>query len=120
MVVIINLEVRRKTDVPMVFEVIDDRGVRLQPYEILKGKLLGQIDKSEVDSYADNSWDEAANSLETKAEDEVDTFFRSLSPRTFLGTRKQGQTFDGPYHRIMFDTSTADENALKLRENTAG
>lgn len=44
MVVIINLDVE-STDVPMVFEVINDRGVRLMPYEILKGKLLGEIDK---------------------------------------------------------------------------
>lgn len=41
--VLINLAVEQ-TDVPMVFEVINDRGVRLNPYEILKGKLLGQID----------------------------------------------------------------------------
>ena len=33
----------------MVFEVINDRGIRLRPYEILKGKLLGQIDKTELD-----------------------------------------------------------------------
>jgi len=33
----------------MVFEVINDRGVRLKPYEILKGKLLGQINKIEMD-----------------------------------------------------------------------
>lgn len=39
--VLINLSVEQ-TDVPMVFEVINDRGVRLKPYEILKGKLLGQ------------------------------------------------------------------------------
>ena len=37
--VLINLSVEQ-TDVPMVFEVINDRGVRLKPYEILKGKLL--------------------------------------------------------------------------------
>ncbi len=46
--VLINLAVEQ-TDVPMVFEVINDRGVRLNPYEILKGKLLGQIDKVELD-----------------------------------------------------------------------
>ena len=34
--VLINLNVE-KTEVPMVFEVINDRGVRLKPYEILKG-----------------------------------------------------------------------------------
>jgi uncharacterized protein with ParB-like and HNH nuclease domain len=46
--VLINLSVDT-THVPMVFEVINDRGVRLKPYEILKGKLLGQIDKVELD-----------------------------------------------------------------------
>ena len=46
--VLINLAVEQ-TDVPMVFEVINDRGVRLNPYEILKGKLLGQIDKIEME-----------------------------------------------------------------------
>jgi len=35
--VLINLNVEQ-TDVPMVFEVINDRGVRLKSYEILKGK----------------------------------------------------------------------------------
>ena len=38
--VLIKLNVVQ-TDVPMVFEVINDRGVKLKPYEILKGKLLG-------------------------------------------------------------------------------
>ncbi|MEZ5919421.1 MAG: DUF262 domain-containing protein, partial [Alphaproteobacteria bacterium] len=46
--VLINLSVEQ-TDVPMVFEVINDRGVKLKPFEILKGKLLGQIDKTILD-----------------------------------------------------------------------
>ena len=47
--VLFNLSVGQ-TDVPMVFEVINDRGVKLKPYEILKGKLLGQIKKEELKS----------------------------------------------------------------------
>ena len=43
--ILINLSVETQ-HVPMVFEVINDRGVKLRPYEILKGKLLGQIDKA--------------------------------------------------------------------------
>lgn len=39
--VLINLSVDTH-HVWMVFEVINDRGVRLKPHEILKGKLLGQ------------------------------------------------------------------------------
>lgn len=75
MVAIINLEVAQ-TDVPMVFEVINDRGIRLKPYEILKGKLLGEIDKAEVDHYAD-IWDSSLNEIESRAEGEVDDFFRT-------------------------------------------
>jgi hypothetical protein len=100
-VVIINLEVD-PADVPMVFEVINDRGVRLQPYEILKGKLLGQIDKSEVDEYAD-IWNEALSKLEARAADEADNFFRTYLRAHFSETRKQGQAFDGPYHRAIFE-----------------
>jgi hypothetical protein len=72
MVVIINLEVAQ-TDVPMVFEVINDRGIRLQSYEILKGKLLGTIDKAEVDRYAD-VWHKSLRELEAMSEGAVDNF----------------------------------------------
>ena len=47
--VLINLDVEQ-TDVPMIFEVINDRGVKLKPYEVLKGKLLGQIEKDELEA----------------------------------------------------------------------
>lgn len=116
MVVIINLEVAR-TDVPMVFEVINDRGVRLQPYEILKGKLLGQIDKAEVDQYAD-IWDASLHDLEARAEDEVDTFFRTYLRAHFSQTRKQGQGFDGPYHRTILDSPC--EDILHMKRNAQG
>ena len=35
----------------MVFEVINDRGVPLKPYEILKGKILSQIDITDREIY---------------------------------------------------------------------
>lgn len=61
--VLINLNVIQ-TDVPMVFEVINDRGVRLKPYEILKGKLLGQINKEELEKLKLNElWDKQINSI---------------------------------------------------------
>lgn len=111
MVVIINLEVAQ-TDVPMVFEVINDRGVRLKPYEILKGKLLGEIDKAEVDQFAD-IWDKSLKELE--AIEEVDSFFRTYLRAHFADKRKQGQDlFDGPYHREIFDPSN---NSLHLKRS---
>ena len=116
MVVIINLEVAQ-TDVPMVFEVINDRGIRLQSYEILKGKLLGEIDKDEVDEYAD-IWETSLQQLETRGDGEVDSFFRTYLRAQFSDVRKQGQVFDGPYHRTIFDPICDD--ILHLKNNAQG
>jgi len=115
MVVIINLEVDQ-TDVPMVFEVINDRGVRLQSYEILKGKLLGEIDKAEVDKYAD-IWEAALNPLEARLEGEPDDFLRTYLRAHFSKTRAEGQKFDGPYHRAIFEDMCS---SLQLTRNAQG
>ncbi|ATU08060.1 DUF262 domain-containing protein [Methanohalophilus portucalensis] len=69
--VLINLSVEQ-TNVPMIFEVINDRGVRLKPYEILKGKLLGQIDKIELDSKDYNGqWEKQVQSINEFKENEI-------------------------------------------------
>ena len=110
--VLINLAVD-STHVPMVFEVINDRGVRLKPYEILKGKLLGQIDKLELEHGGYNElWEERVRAANAYRDDEIDNFFRYWLKAKFADTRKAGQRFDGDYHREMFK---ADMNvALKL------
>lgn len=100
--VLINLSVD-STHVPMVFEVINDRGVRLKPYEILKGKLLGQIDKLELDSGNYNEiWDANVRAVNSYREDEIDNFFRYWLKSKFSDNRRSGQRFDGDYHREMF------------------
>lgn len=113
--VLINLSVD-STHVPMVFEVINDRGVRLKPYEILKGKLLGQIDKLELDSgHFNELWDEQLRAVNDFRDDEIDNFFRYWLKAKFTSSRKDGQRFDGDYHREMFKQ---DINAkLKLDHN---
>ena len=118
--VLINLTVEQ-TDVPMVFEVINDRGVRLKPFEILKGKLLGQIDKAELNDKNYNAlWENRVLALNTasKAEDETDRFFRFFLKARFANSRKEGQIFDGDYHRIIF-TSKFDDK-LSLNRNDKG
>lgn len=107
--VLINLAVEQ-TDVPMVFEVINDRGVRLNPYEILKGKLLGQIDKIELEQDDYNGlWETQTKQVNAFRENEIDNFFRAWLKAKYADTRKEGQRFDGDYHREMFAT---DMNTL--------
>jgi hypothetical protein len=115
--VLINLSVDTN-HVPMVFEVINDRGVKLKPYEILKGKLLGQIDKVELDHGNFNAlWDAQVGKVNAFREDEIDSFFRYWLKAKFADSRKGGQRFDGDYHREMFK---ADLNAtLKLDHNAS-
>ena len=44
--VLVELSIQ-KDDTPMVFEVINDRGEALKPFEILKGKMIGLLSKLE-------------------------------------------------------------------------
>jgi uncharacterized protein with ParB-like and HNH nuclease domain len=116
--VLINLAVEQ-TDVPMVFEVINDRGVRLRPYEIIKGKLLGQIDKLELDQRDYNGvWETQVQTINSYREDEIDTFFRYYLKAKYSDTRKDGTRFDGDYHREMF--SNTMRGSLRVNHNPAG
>lgn len=113
--VLINLAVD-STHVPMVFEVINDRGVRLKPYEILKGKLLGQIDKLELEGGKFNElWESQLQQVNTFREDEIDNFFRHWLKAKYADSRKSGQRFDGDYHREIFKQDI--NQALKLDHN---
>lgn len=114
-IIIINLDVSQG-DVPMVFEVINDRGMKLNPYEILKGKLLSQIDKMEVDEYND-IWEKETQDLEkVRDKDLVDYFFRVYFKAKFARNRTEGRIYDGDYHKYIF--SPEFSNKINLINNT--
>ncbi|MEM9948155.1 MAG: DUF262 domain-containing protein [Cyanobacteria bacterium P01_D01_bin.36] len=116
--VMIELAVEQ-TDVPMVFEVINDRGVKLKPFEIVKGKLLGQIDKSVLkNKHYNELWEDRIGAINSYSEDEADRFFRYYLKAKFADSKAEGQQFDGDYHRIIFTESFDDR--LKLSHNQAG
>lgn len=110
--VLINLNVEQ-TDVPMVFEVINDRGVKLKPYEIIKGKLLGQISKEELEGLGLNDlWEQQVGSINAFKEDEIDQFFTYYLKAKLADTIGEGRKYDRDYHRVIFS-----ENKLKLDHN---
>lgn len=118
--VIIQLNVEQ-TDVPMVFEVINDRGVRLKPYEILKGKLLGQIDKESLKALnLNNLWENqvnAINAFSTEFSDEVDNFFMAFLRSKFCDTVNDSRKFDRNYHRTIFSSTdlNLDHNPIEVK-----
>lgn len=116
--VLINLTVEQ-TNVPMVFEVINDRGVKLKPHEILKGKLLGLLDKIDLDKLNLNDlWDKQVNAINFEADDEIDYFFWALFRARYTETKADFiKISENNYHRAIF---TDDFNKkLNLKNNPA-
>ena len=117
-IVMVNLAVEQ-TYVPMVFGVINDRGVRLRPYEILKGKLLGQIDKRELAAKNYNGlWETQVGKVNLFGDDEIDTCLRYYLKAKFADTSNIGERFDGDYHREIFKEDLNQK--LHLEHNPAG
>lgn len=115
--VLINLNVEQ-TDVPMVFEVINDRGVKLKPYEILKGKLLGQVNKRELDHLDLNElWDQQIGHVNINYKDEIDEFFIYFLRAKFANTVGDSRKYEkNNYHRTIFEKEVNEE--WKLDHNS--
>ena len=114
--VLIDLKVGQ-TDVPMVFEVINDRGISLRSHEILKGKLLGQIPKGEVDRY-NETWEGLFAPLDATSEPgkkgSPDDFFSTYFKARFEGNRKESNAaFENDYQRAVFAPPYNDELRFK-------
>lgn len=98
--VLVNLAVEQ-TDVPMVFEVINDRGIGLMSHEILKGKLLSRIDKAEVAEFA-QIWETNVNPLDS--DDKADLFFQTFFKARLPIERRHASAFDRGYQRAIFES----------------
>ena len=100
-----------KDDTPMIFEVINDRGEALKPFEILKGKLVGALDKLDTDLYSE-MWDASVNRL-FNVEDE---FFIDYIKSRFIFKRnsKLETAINNAYHRYIFEANEiADSLAFR-------
>jgi len=88
-VMLIEISVDDSKDVAMAFEVINDRGIPLKAYEILKGKILGIIDKNEVDGYV-TKWDESMLKISSSFDEKfIDDFFSTYFRSKFADSTLQ-------------------------------
>jgi uncharacterized protein with ParB-like and HNH nuclease domain len=96
--VLVELKIE-KDDTPMVFEVINDRGVALKPFEILKGKLIGSLDKDDTDKYSE-LWE---NSM-LKLRGIEDAFFIDYLKGKFIFKKNADieKAINNEYHRYIF------------------
>ncbi len=96
-----------KDDTPMIFEVINDRGEALKPFEILKGKLVGALDKNDTEKYSD-LWDEAISCLFNMEDDFFIDYIRSRF--IFKRNSKIETAINNSYHRYIFENNEIGQN----------
>ena len=110
--VLVELSIDNQDDTAMVFEVINDRGEALKPFEILKGKLIGALNKNDTDMYSDK-WDGA---MQTVHEQE-DNFFVTYLKSRFIYSRnsEKEKQINNEYHRYIFEQHD-EANALCFRK----
>jgi len=116
---LIEVEIDKDKDVEMVFEVINDRGVPLKPYEILKGKLLSQIDINDREKYID-IWDAEIDKIEKFGESSIDEFFGTYFRSKFAKNAEQYVKLDKThYHKSIFLEEENNNISLKNNERNA-
>lgn len=116
---LIEIEIDKDKDVAMVFEVINDRGVPLKPYEILKGKILSQIDIADREKYID-IWENQIEKIERNGENEIDEFFGYYFRSKFSENAEQYNRLDRTrYHKTIFLEEFDAKIGLKNNEDNA-
>lgn len=109
--VLVELKIE-KDDTPMVFEVINDRGVALKPFEILKGKLVGALDKDDTERYS-LLWEYALDNLRSIEDD----FFIDYIKGKYIFKKSPDveKLINNQYHRYLFESNNV-ANELGFRK----
>jgi len=101
---IVEIKIEKQKNVATIFEVVNDRGLGLKPYEILKGKLIGNLPADQKEQ-ANTVWTELQNSYfnaqlrnSTESKLDLDLFFRTFFRAKFAGTEDEYEKFEGAYH----------------------
>lgn len=113
--VLVELSIDNQDDTAMVFEVINDRGEALKPFEILKGKLIGALNKNDTDSFSDK-WDESMQTVNGQE----DNFFITYLKSRFIYSRnsEKEKKINNEYHRYIFEQND-EANVLCFRKTDA-
>ena len=107
-IAIVEIKIEQQKDIAMIFEVVNDRGLQLMPYEILKGKLIGNLSERQKEE-ANTIWSNLQDSyynvrIENSSESSkisLDDFFKSYLRAKFAHSEKDYERFEGEYHYEM-------------------
>ena len=105
---IVEIKIEKQQNVAMIFEVVNDRGLGLKPYEIIKGKLIGNLSTAKKE-HANAIWtklqDDYFNAViknSTEAKLDLDMFFRTFFRAKFADSENDYDKFESDYHYVMY------------------
>jgi len=105
---IVEIKIEKQQNVAMIFEVVNDRGLGLKPYEILKGKLIGNLPAQKKEE-ANKIWTDLQNNYflaeiknSTDSKLDLDMFFRTFFRAKFADSEYDYEKFEGDYHYEMY------------------
>lgn len=101
---IVEIKIESQTNVAMIFEVVNDRGLGLNPHEILKGKLIGNLPEAQKEN-CNSVWTRLQNlyyTTELKHSTDssigLDDFFRTFFRAKFANTEGEYEKYEKDYH----------------------
>jgi uncharacterized protein with ParB-like and HNH nuclease domain len=101
---IVEIRIERQDNVAMIFEVVNDRGLGLKPYEILKGKFIGNLPQTEKEEankiwvYLQDAYYRTVLRNTTEASIDLDDFFRIYFRAKFANGETDYVAFESDYH----------------------
>lgn len=120
---IVEIHIEQQENVATIFEVVNDRGLGLKPYEILKGKFLGNLFNNQKEK-ANEIWVDLQNkyynsSIKNSIENEIDldTFFKIYLRAKFADTENEYKKFEDKYHYEIYQNKKV-LNFFKRFEDT--
>jgi len=109
---IVEIHIEQQENVATIFEVVNDRGLGLKPYEILKGKFLGNLQDHQKEK-ANEVWVELQNKYynsniinSTENKIDLDTFFKIYLRAKFADTENDYKKFEDKYHYEIYQNQT--------------
>lgn len=94
---IVEIKIEKSRDVAMIFEVVNDRGLGLKPYEILKGKLIGTLENSQKEE-ANKVWTDLQDKYFAQLSDDLDAFFKTFFRAKFADSAADYERYESDYH----------------------
>lgn len=119
----VEIIIEHQENVATIFEVVNDRGLGLKPYEILKGKFLGNLENTKKER-ANEIWVEIqnryynctiVNSIENNID--LDTFFKIYFRSKFVDSEAEYKRFEDKYHYEIYQNTKILSHFKKFEDN---